>query len=311
MKTEFKIVSGIELETEYNADLLGHIHRSSYHGYRNHETPKHYDDLKNFACENDGSLESTTFENGDTVEIISRPFELKKARKILKAFQNATFKRISQKLNISIEDASKYELNEIFSFNISTGSHVHYSLYRITDTPKTKRFYTRGMFSKFEHAEPLPFKAIAQPRFYIDLNNKVIEKVKQHAPKCFNKFKRGFYREYAREISEHQTTHNISAIRTMSHNLSVDGFEHVEFRSFNLRGVQTWSDLFNMFDALISAFYEHFNDAYKNGFAITTEDTINEPPKTTIYTETEEIEITNNNELIELQTLEINNEEDF
>ena len=121
---KYDLISGIEIETEYNSDLLN-FKKS---GYKSSEI-SYFN--KDFIAERDSSLGSNKFNYGEIAELISIPFIVnqKSLTKVLKNFKKSVYTKISEKKGISYKYAlKKYRFKDIFSFNKSMGSHIHISV---------------------------------------------------------------------------------------------------------------------------------------------------------------------------------------
>jgi hypothetical protein len=231
---------GAEIECEYNKRLLGTIKTSGYHC------------KKTFGCsgwtsEGDGSLSTRKWkEDGDTVEFVSKVTSIDQFKTYL-----ATFKEF-------ISHNGEYELNKVLNFNETTGAHLHFS------AGKTK-FWGRVPYKKF-----------------VETRNMFFEKLEASSIKSKQVIKEAYFRGYASELTED----NYNKIRdepergyqsrrgefnfkceSEENHTELDGTKNItgrgiEWRSLNMRGIQTWAELFEFYDIV----FECVEFLVKTGF---------------------------------------------
>lgn len=117
--------------------------------------------------------------------------------------------------------ANGKELNECLLFNTSTGAHIHFSTWRGRE----------GDMMFMQH--------------YNQLRNNVMARVKEEYPRIYPLFKKQYIRDYSR--TQHEMIINKHDRRMEINYESVAQGKGVEWRSFNLVGVETWDELFGMY----------------------------------------------------------------
>lgn len=235
-KPKFTIYSGLEIELEYNKkkflDGIGKINRYHTRGEFKSFSPK-------FKIETDGSLNVREFEEGETIEVISKKFKVQNYKEYLKDFEN-TIKTKSQ----------TNELKEAICFNDTTGAHIHFG------------FYSTGRVK-------IPIK-ILKPDYLTSLNTKILLKLVNYGNK-FQKIIDNWYRkEYARDFR----TMHVSEMKTNKYNTwnySLRNryglgkcLERLELRSFNLRGVTNWEDFHLAYEIVFETLIEEFTKLLKD-----------------------------------------------
>jgi hypothetical protein len=221
-----KILFGIEVEAEINTNKMRVVNAS----YHSREVGFPYTLGQYFKTEGDGSLRLKKFhKSGMTTEIITqKPQDVANYKEVIQDFKNAI-----------IEKSKTPNLSDVLNFNDTTGCHIHLSL--MSD---------KGLL--------LPFK-MASPKEFVKFNKRLLKEVKTQMPHIYGKFSRSFYRSYAlKRITEEN--------RYCCWNYSLNEINRLEFRSFNLRGVDNWEDFEKMFDIVFGLINEFCADLIKVGF---------------------------------------------
>jgi len=251
-KPEVTFVCGVELELEYDSDLLGGISLRSYHS--NEASPFG----NSFIAEEDGSLYPNTFRRGQTAEIISFPFEIDEWRRVLTDFKNEVEKRVAETNSFFPEgerkDFSKLELKDVLSFNNTTGAHLHVSFLKRSKNKAKKYSVTyKGRHFVYD-AEPFPIKKVGTLRFLMSIVRSVLKRVEVELPNVYPFFRKRFFRDHSRR----NRTFCNNEERSLCWNFQDEKVEHLEFRSFNLSGVETWADFFKMYEILFDELKKAF-----------------------------------------------------
>lgn len=218
------IICGIEIETEYNANIITDLNPGDYHSTHGIKWFS-----RKFAVERDGSLRSQDFDNGRTAEFVSVPFKIGDHKKILEDFKD------------HVKSYGKSALSDVLSFNDSTGAHIHLSVvnhkkgissvYKIIDRKRTFSMNnSKGIFLK-----------MIKPRTLFKVNKMILERVKREMPGVYGDFKSRFYRDYAKKEIR-------PSDRYSCWNFSTNGYDHLEFRSFHLFGIRTWDDFMKIYE---------------------------------------------------------------
>lgn len=215
MKPEnLKILLGFEWEAEYNTDKLT-LYKADYHS--------DFEDTElisqNIKVEEDGSLDSTYFEDGngefigDTAEFVTQPINLKDYKNILNEFKTAICRK-----------SGCNDFQSVLNFNNTTGAHLHFSL-------SNKNRW-------------IPIKLIPFQEFD-KLNEKILEAFKNNFPEeQYQIFKKHYYRSYAMKDLNYNE-------RYCSINFTLCESNHLELRSFHLRHCWSWDDFFKSYAILI------------------------------------------------------------
>lgn len=213
-----KLKFGFEIELEYDVDKRrGQINAGRYHG------PRKLGRTAYWRVEEDGSLGTEDFDEGQTIEVTTIPIRLSEIPLALKEFK--TF--FAQKRG--------YALTDVISFNGTTGAHIHVSY----DAKPV-----RAMFMRWK--ETL-LKEIVTKR----MNEAVAEgKLTQ---KHVTKFLEDYYRSYSKEATKVRHTERYASI---NFNGTPATFE---WRSFHLRGVTTWEQLETYYKVATDSIIEFLN----------------------------------------------------
>lgn len=243
---EITFVCGIELELEYNPEILGYIEQGGYH----QENSPAFGEY--FVAESDGSLDTEKFRDGRTAEIISFPFEINNWKNVLNGFKDEV-ERKAKLVNYRV-NLSDLELKDYICFNNTTGAHLHISFLRKNSSKKKP-------YSVVYKSKPFAFDAtpfyilnVGTIHFLNEITNSIFKRVKKELPEVYPKFRERFFRDYAKKNRDF----NPHSARNSCWNLTLNNKEQIEFRSFNLSGVETWDQLFKMYEILFDEFKRVF-----------------------------------------------------
>jgi len=241
------MICGIEFELEYNAKLLGTISHSDHHS----SIPTWLSN--SFIAEQDGSLEVCHFNDGKVVEIISIPFLLSDYRTILKAFEDLIYSMTANKLN-TVKSAvkSRYNLYDLICFNDTTGAHIHLSVLKPSKEKTLIQF--KDKFIAFD-GKLVPINSLANYGFLGNFTEKLKAKVMQDLPSIYPSWSISLYRGAASRITPVMNYRE----RYLEWNLTGQG-ECLEYRSFHLRGIETWKDFYKIWDDLFSLINTHIKE---------------------------------------------------
>jgi len=155
-------------------------------------------------------------ETGEFISIPLTPADIPKAFKEFKEFFGSP----------------DLELDEVLSFNKSTGCHLHFS----EDTGTVNELLTYTHLAK--------------------MRKNVLKRVKDELPTVFPHFKKQYFRGYAQEIKKPLLDKHSREVE-----FNCGSLDHgLEWRSFNLCGVTTWEQL----DKLISIAVEEVTTLLKD-----------------------------------------------
>jgi len=195
-----RIKLGIEIECCFNSGLID-IEQQKKNGW---------------DIVGDGSLRnSDIFENENSLEFVSEILGSKKTYiKALKDFRGFF---------------GNYPLDEVLSFNNTSGTHIHIGL------SKNKKYHEKLSYDFFIELRELFFKSIKE-------SDKLSEDTKQ---KILNQY----FRYYAKQIdkikwNEKDNNNRYQEFNTQSEN---EG-RGIEWRSINLCGVKTWQEFNAVFE---------------------------------------------------------------
>jgi len=237
------ILIGLEIEAEYNTEYLNYIEVADYHSER--VKPFGY----YFKTESDGSLSAQSFGYpvGETAEFISIPFNIDESKKVLKDFKETFIKRLKNHRNITEKEALKIPLQKYLSFNNTTGAHVHLSILN-TDKELIKKF-TFGRRRKLEFkGEFIDLKRVFTYEFMQNFKQKLKNNVNKKIPHVYTLWERSLNRGYARAYyNKTDFKNNKDHEREKEFNLTGSNTD-IEYRGFTLRGVNTWTDFFKIYE---------------------------------------------------------------
>ena len=217
-----EINCGIEIEAEYNSKIMT-INRAPHHPSGSNKIAFG----KQFFVEIDGSLRALKFKDHPvpndhpgrkelygTAEFVSKMFPITKYKETLDDFKE-----------MIITLGKSKTMSDLIHFNRTTGCHIHISL-------------------KDDNKHSFPLKDVKMSE-YILFNKLLMGKVTEKLPHVGAHFCGRFYREHARKRNQQKA-------RNSSWNFETAENNHVEFRSFHLMGVETWEDLYTMFDIVFN-----------------------------------------------------------
>jgi len=228
---EWEVVFGFEIEAEYNGDLL-HLHRSDYHEGGQFFCP-------GWWCERDGSLSPEKFNM--TAEFVPAPTPLLETSTLLGEF----------KKSITARAAKTVELRDVLNFNSTTGAHVHIGLLHRGQGKEVlnvrgKRFVVPGKMEEMGVLVTLPFLKTVREA--------VKKGIRRELPAFYPGFNKAYYRRYAKRVTKPLGRSRYQEFTTET------GYNTVEYRSLNLRGLQTWNDLFTFYRIVTEATQKTFTD---------------------------------------------------
>ncbi len=231
-------IVGVEIEALYNSQKLRNIRISDYHSMDSYKLNK------NFYCERDASLRNDKSYGWDTAEFISNPFLASNYEDIIKSFEQ-TMKRKSRTT----------DLKEILHFNKSMGAHVHITPLFVKNKNKIDVNYKRN-HQDYNRRKKIIFSEIMNDDFAKRFRTLLRKKVKPILGPDYAKWSRHLNRSYAkvRPISECKSQ------RRSEWNFSSSSKNRLEYRSFNLLGVDTWEKFNLMYKAFFEALQEVFDD---------------------------------------------------
>lgn len=198
-----------------------------------------------WTAERDGSLHASDMHRS-TAEFVSKVLTLDVLPVALKEFESLMSTRGLIYSSMSIDEAnfsrlSEYELNEVIDFNNSTGCHIHFSL---ENDPALRT-------KILQDHEPVLFGIVV---------NRM--KARGIRPDLISTFVDAYYRDYARSISISRGRQDKYNSINFSSRLNT-----VEWRSFNLRGVKTWSEFQDMITIGVESVLEFVDSLTSRGFA--------------------------------------------
>lgn len=229
-----KIYCGIEIETEYNVSKLnleiGEYHTSCISDYYF----GHY-----FHVENDGSLyTSHKFKYGSMAEFVSAPFDINDWEKVIDDFKNSV-----------IEDSGTNKLDDVLYFNNSCGAHIHISVLTIREGMK-KIVGDRVKVTAENCGDYVPFKIVSH-RALLKINRRILKDIKREMPNVYESISKRFYRGHASEEIDEYDKYS-----TWNYRPKEQG--RLEFRSFNLSGVENWTDFKKIYGIVFHAIKAEF-----------------------------------------------------
>jgi len=230
------VVCGIEIEMEYDSSKIK-IDKEGYHQDLAEES-EYFWVSDSFIAEQDGSLRVYKFiDSGDTVELISVPFLVEDGMTVVEKFHDS-FKG--------------YDLNKIINFNDSTGAHIHLSVLNPELEGYTSIKLRDHIVRKFK-GKPVFFRDVVGLALLGKIKAGVVERVEAALPAdVFNKWQSALVRSHAASIEDGEDMYHCD--RHKEWNLTLQN--RIEYRGFNLRGIQTWEQLFKIYEILFSVIQE-------------------------------------------------------
>lgn len=128
------------------------------------------------------------------------------------------------------------EFKELFYINKSMGAHIHFSTWR-------------------QREDDMVFMG-----FYNKLRERVMQKVKDRHPRLYPLFKKQYYRNYAPKQGD------LIIDKGLRGEISYTSGKGVEWRSFNLLGVETWDELFSMYEIALDTIEEILTEYQNNNY---------------------------------------------
>jgi len=209
-----RIILGLEIECVLNREIHNNLKIGEYHNGRFFN--------KYFTAERDGSINNNGFFNIPLcVEFVSNKLKSKKT------FNNA--------IELFIKDISKnglYPLKEVIAFNDSCGCHFHIGL-----NQENKKYYTHIDFKILKEMRNLFFKKIRYSNINEDTKNRILKH---------------YFRDFSKELRKENYINGHVSRTTEFNILSDQNGRGLEWRSFNLNGVDSWQD----FKAILNIGFE-------------------------------------------------------
>lgn len=207
---------GVEIECCANTDIVK-VDKDGYHGRNSVLLADNY-----WKSESDGSLRAGDFTHSDSFEFISKTCkdeeELSKALVAFEAY---------------FSDGGKYELNEVLSFNNSTGCHIHFSF-------DNKKFL---------------FRKLATFNSFMALRNYFLTAIERSSINDIakNEIKKRYFRSYASKLTKAGFNNALGDRRKEFNFCSEDNGTGLEWRSINLTGIKTWAEFKEIFAIIIKS----------------------------------------------------------
>lgn len=213
MRNKFKNLKiGMEIECIINMNKIDFLSIGSYH-CGNPMRDKNRNDVSGWKVETDGSINrGRRFSNSQGIEFVSTAFKSRQE-----------FFRGIDRFIECMSCNGEYELKEVMEVNASCGCHIHLS--------KGKKKFARRVH-KFLYDQ-------TKINFFKDIKASTLpEKVKTAVLAQY-------YRDYAKKASEKDFNYNRAnggQRKTEWNFRSEQGGNGLEWRSFNVRSVETWKD---------------------------------------------------------------------
>jgi len=217
---------GIEIEAIFNSKL-SHLAKLKIEEYDGGYLGRNKG-LKSWKVERDGSLDNSTSIKwhswGKGVEFIS---------KLLKSKRSYT--NVLNEFQLFISKNNTYELKDVLCFNESCGNHIHFSVPHFTFKKKT-------LFKIYPEVRQKFFDLIKASH----INKKSKRNIIKH-----------YFRHYALRLDKKEFKKSVYRSRkyTEFNFRSEASLEGLEWRSLNLKDIQTWDE----FKELFEIFYKCIN----------------------------------------------------
>jgi hypothetical protein len=254
------VVVGIELELEYNRDMM----RINRGGYKTGSFA--LNGFGDFVAEDDGSVHGSKFSNGETVELVGLCFKASRGKDFLKRFHAEVIKRIMAKKRCSKSTALAVPFSEIFNINNTMGAHAHINPILIdNNNDEVSITYLLRDGSVKIKGKKLIMRDVMNNDFITDFRYSLRAAVKKEMPEVFPQWDRNLFRSYAKKIVGSEGILNAKRDRYYEFNLSLSGRSHVEYRCFNLNGVTSWEQFFKIWDV----FFKVLKKCAKKNYRVT------------------------------------------
>lgn len=200
---------GLEIESIVNNEIMSIAEETI--GRYHHPTKKNV----YWRMEKDSSLHGKNkFDYEETIEFTSIVIKPERFRRALDSFK---------------EIFKGYELNKVLDFNDTCGCHIHISM----EDESTFTFRRRAVFGIFSDVRKEFFRLLKK-------NEKLSQEVK-------DKIRKHYFRHYAQAVNEDNYRDTSDKYREFNLRTEEDG-TGIEWRSFNLLGVTTWDEFFEVFE---------------------------------------------------------------
>jgi hypothetical protein len=196
-------------------------------------------DIQHWAATSDSSLScQRKFKNEYTCEFVSKKLKFSEWKKGFDSFKKA------------LQNNKNVEFNEVIDINNTCGCHIHFS----TDNKRENTLIT--------------------PKAYEKLRENMFKRMETEMPMLYRAFKSQYFRSYSKKLKEELLD---KGDRGLEINYSAIN-KGVEWRSFNLMGVETWEEFYNIvrigLEELNKMLVSIESNEYKERMAITiTKDT--------------------------------------
>ena len=230
-KFKHKMILGVEIEGVFDRDVcyfdVGHYHDGE-------EFNRYWDVEDDSSVTYNRGDRSHNFDNPTPCEWVSRKLS---RNKFIEAIENFIE---------NISDGEEFELKEVCDFNKSCGCHIHIGLEKDT-------FYRMTDFKILKDMRSMFFGLVARSKI---LQEQTKKSVRQH-----------YFRGYARRstknnfnINQYERQHEFNIRSEMNG-------RGLEWRSFNICGVETWAEFREMFNIALSCI-DFLFDMRTNGYQL-------------------------------------------
>jgi len=175
-----------------------------------------------WAAESDSSL---GFRSKMPIEFVSRVFSAKDLPNVIKSLKETLGEEKDKFENISI--------------NNSCGCHIHFSTQKGV---KVNHFYRQ-----------IPYHTLKRIRI------ETWRQIKSECPSIFEKFKKQYFRNYSQKMKFEEKSWSKQGREIEFHSTNNKG---MEWRSFNLSGVKTWSELLMVLSIGINTIEKVLNEDF-------------------------------------------------
>ncbi len=242
LKNRVKGVYGLEFETEVSSDVSSIINQ--YYMSRDNWASKYW------RVDSDGSLEAKKWDYGHCWELVSKPFMKDELNAVLYDLHNIF---------------EGMELSECINLNDTCGAHIHVSY---CETDEDEILEVTGLeidcldenlddfisFTEWGKRFCIKGKTV-EPKLTMDAVRSIRKETLSFLPK---KAADRYFRYYAREIREGNIQQGFTQKYT---EWNIINKNHLEFRSFNLEGIETWGQLIAAYSRALKTIDKHMKPA--------------------------------------------------
>lgn len=210
------------------------------------------------CCGHGEIYEDESNPNDFCVELISNPFKLSDYKKVLTDFQDEVYERVrhnttGNKTKTKEELIKKYPLKDLINFNKSCGSHIHLSCFNEAFT----RNKTTINGVTFKGKRTL-LKNVVYYKFIKKFRKQLEKNVQTELPHLYEKWLQQTNRNYSKKICNTKSLKQAKTCSRHSEWNMTDIKNGMEYRAFNLYGVETWKDFFKIWDIAMNTLQETF-----------------------------------------------------